>query len=354
MRIFVVVLSVLIFICCNSEDKIVTHDFSNVRVENIFNDSIKIRAIAIHYDTLLGFGFDSGYGFIDLKTNKSNLTYFTQKGITKNKSNWIAQQRAVAFTNTSFFCLSIGSPARLRKINLKNRQEEIVYTELHENVFYDAMAFWNYNEGIAIGDPTGTCLSILITRDGGETWDKISCEKLPKTFEGEAAFAASNGNIAIVGDNTWVVSGGVRSRVFYSADKGKTWEVFETPVIQGKQTTGIYAADFYDVSNGIVFGGDYTKPEDNIANKAITKDGGKTWALISDGNGPGYKSCIRYIPNGGGKEMVAVGFTGISISNDFGSSWKKVSEQGFYTLRFVNDSIAIAAGKGLISKIIFK
>jgi hypothetical protein len=32
----------------------------------------------------------------------------------------------------------------------------------------------------------------------------------------------------IKGNNTWIVSGGMKARVFYSADKGNTWEVYDT------------------------------------------------------------------------------------------------------------------------------
>ena len=38
----------------------------------------------------------------------------------------------------------------------------------------------------------------------------------------------------------------------------------------------------------------------------------------------------------------------------FGTSWKHLSDEGFYTIRFLNDSIAYAAGKGRISKLTFR
>lgn len=85
---------------------------------------------------------------------------------------------------------------------------KLVYAEENEAVFYDAMTFWNNEEGIAMGDPTADCLSILTTRDGGKTWQKTPCDRLPKVKEGEAAFAASNTNIATVGDKTWIITGG--------------------------------------------------------------------------------------------------------------------------------------------------
>ncbi|WP_103070485.1 WD40/YVTN/BNR-like repeat-containing protein [Aquimarina sediminis] len=354
MRIIVVLLVSLIFIFSNIKDKMVTHNFSKVEIETLIKDSISIRALDIYNDSLIGFGFNKGYGFINLNTRAIDLTKFNSLKSDKEKKNWVAEQRAVCFTDSSFYSLGIGSPARLRKVNLSNREERIVYKEEHPKIFYDAISFWNDSEGIAIGDPTDNCLSIIITRDGGETWKKVSCNNLPEAFAGEAAFAASNGNIAIVGDKTWIISGGMKSRVYYSPNKGKTWNVYDTPIIHGKETTGAYSIDFYDENKGVIFGGDYTSPESNVANKAVTTDGGKTWQLVSDGNGAGYKSCVRYFPNGGGKEMIAVGFTGISISNDFGKDWREISKEGFYTLRFISDSVAIAAGKGRVAKLSFK
>jgi hypothetical protein len=51
---------------------------------------------------------------------------------------------------------------------------------------------------------------------------------------------------------------------------------------------------------------------------------------------------------------VAIGFEGIDYSNDAGTTWKHLSDQGFYTLRFLNDSVAYAAGKGRLSKLSFR
>ena len=261
--------------------------------------------------------------------------------------------RAVAGTSQDFFMLSVANPALLYKTGDSGNME-LVYKEEGEKVFYDAMTFWNDKEGIAMGDPVGNCLSIIITRDGGKTWNKLSCDKLPEAAEGEAAFAASNSNIAVQGDKTWILSGGAKSRVFFSPDKGNSWQVFDTPLVQGESTQGGYSMDFYDEQQGIIIGGDYTAPEENKGNKAITTDGGRTWRLIAEGKNPGYKSSIRYVPGGGGKEIVAVGFTGISYSADAGETWQELSEEGFYTIRFLNDSVAYAGGKNRLAKLKFR
>ena len=262
--------------------------------------------------------------------------------------------RAIAEINGDFLAVSIGNPAKVYRLPRKGRNPQLVYEERHESVFYDAMKFWNSKEGLAIGDPTDGCMSIIITRDGGKSWAKVSCADLPEAVDGEAAFAASDTNIAIMGDKTWVATGGMASRVLYSPDKGVSWEVYATPVIQGQPTTGLYSIDFYDDQLGYGIGGDYTKADSNTANKVRTVDGGITWTISADSQIPGYRSCVQYIPDSNGKELVAVGFKGIDYSNDSGQSWKHLSDEGFYTIRFVNDTIAYAAGNGRISQLVFR
>ena len=153
--------------------------------------------------------------------------------------------RAISVTEEAVFLLCIGSPALLYKSVDKGKNWEVVYREDHPAAFYDAMAFWDAKEGIAMGDPTEGFLSVIITRDGGNTWEKVDGKNLPPTADGEAAFAASNSNIALYGDHAWIVSGGKKARVFHSPDRGRTWEVFNTPIIAGEQMTGIFSCDFF-------------------------------------------------------------------------------------------------------------
>ncbi|GAB5564537.1 MAG: hypothetical protein Wins2KO_16000 [Winogradskyella sp.] len=295
---------------------------------------------------------DYYYSNVFKDPNESKLKLLSSwTRIFRNDSTML-NMRALSKINDALLLLSIESPTMLYKY--ENGHIKLVYTEDHPKAFYDSMEFWNDNEGIAIGDPTDDCMSVIITRDAGETWNKLSCNVLPKIKDGEAAFAASDTNIAIVGDHTWVATGGKSSRILYSPDKGKTWEVYDTPIIQGKETTGMYSIDFYDEKNGFAIGGDYTKPNDTIANKIRTSDGGKTWQVVADGKSPGYRSCVQYVPNSDAKKLVAVGFKGIDYSNDAGNTWEHLSDEGFYTIRFLNDSTAYAAGNGRISKLSFK
>jgi len=363
MRILLFCLLLFNLCSCKSEEPLKQRNFSKVEIETLLQDSLlNVRALEIiedEHNDKFGF-YATSLGELG-EIHESNhprlypnekLSTFTSIFHKFQKDSVAINFRSIHLTDSSFFALTIGNPALIFRFSRNNK--DIVYQENHPKAFYDSMDFWNDQEGIAIGDPTDDCMSIIITRDGGETWTKLSCNDLPKAKEGEAAFAASDTNISIVGDHTWVATGGKASRILYSPDKGKTWEVYDTPIVQGKETTGMYSIDFYDETNGFAIGGDYTKPNDTLNNKIRTKDGGKTWQVVANGKGPSYRSCVQYIPNSNAKELVAIGFKGIDYSNDSGETWKHLSDEGFYTIRFLNDSVAYAAGKGRVSKLTFR
>ena len=347
---FLIGLLTLLFIItsCREDKKMEDQQANKITITPFYQDSVSVRAILPLDENRVWFGGNLGkVGLINHDTPKlATITY----------QDSLLQFRAIAGTKDAVFVLSIANPAILYKIGFDGIQAtaiEQVYFEQHEKVFYDAIRFWDEMDGIAVGDPIEDCLSILITRDGGNNWTKIPCEQLPKTVEGEAAYAASNSNIAIVNDKVWIVSGGAKSRVFYSGDKGNTWEVFNTPIIEGGKMTGIYSVDFYDENTGVIFGGDWENKDNNTGNKATTQDGGKTWQLISDGKGPGYRSSVRFVPNSGGQKIVAVGSPGISYSHNGGKTWTELSNEGFFAIEFVNDSVAFASGNNKISKLLF-
>ena len=342
MRFAIFFLVILAVSCAQESD--MSKVFSKVEIVDLYQDSMSIRAIEIMEGSLAFAGNKGIFGTVDLKTGR------VRSGVQAYDSI-LPEFRAIAHTATDFFMLSAGDPALLYKTGDSGTME-LVYTETGEGVFYDAMDFWNDMEGIAIDDSMDGCLSIIITRDGGQNWTKLPCAKLPPALVGEGAFAASNTNIAIAGDTAWIAT--TRSRIFLTPDKGMRWEVMQTPIIQEKETEGIYSVAFYNSKLGYVVGGDYTRPEGNSGNKSITRDGGSTWELKADAQEPGYKSCVQFVPHSGGQDLVALGFTGISYSSDAGTHWKTLSTEPFYTLRFLNDSVAYAAGKNRIAKLIFK
>ena len=259
-------ISVCFFSCSKNEFKIQTLEIQPILIDSTIN----IRALEIDNNKVFSASSTGSIYSFDAYNSKviSQLQYSFDSIV---KPNF----RALAIKNENVFAISIGNPALLFK------NGKVVYKEIHPKVFYDSMEFWNENEGIAVGDFTENCISIIITRDGGNNWNKLDCTVFNQIIEGEGFFAASDTNISIIGNKTWIASGGKNSRVYFSNNKGRTWEIFNTPVLQGESTTGIFSMDFYDQNNGYAIGGDYTKPEIDSLNKIFTVDGGKTWKTIA-------------------------------------------------------------------------
>lgn len=292
-----------------------------------FTIEASIRAILPLENKLWFAGSNGKYGFISDNEVKIDSLILEDKPL---------HFRAIGASNQGVYILTVENPALLYKVE-KNLKTSLVYREEHNKVFYDAIAFnQNGDFGVAMGDPTDNCLSVIITKNGGETWTKVPCDKLPKVNTGEAAFAASNSNISIIENTIYIVSGGIKARVFKSKDFGDTWKVFETPIIQGGTMTGIFTTDFYDKKNGIIMGGNWEDKQSTKQTKAITSDGGETWKVIE--GIPGYISCVQYIPNSKGEKLLATSTEGIYYSGDSGFNWLQLSNEGYYTLRFENDT----------------
>lgn len=345
-RISILFFTLLLIISCSKE--YIPRNIEAIEIQEFKLDSISIRTIVtLDRNEVVYAGSNGEISFFRGK-EKQKPVFFK-----KYNDSITPNFRSLAFNGTDYFALSIGNPALLYKIS--DSEATIVYKEEHEKVFYDSMQFFDDNtHGIAVGDPTENCASIILTNDGGDTWKKLLCNNLPEFKEGEVFFAASNTNIKTLGSTVWVASGGTKARILKSDDYGNTWKIYDTPIIQGNGPQGIYSIDFADEKNGIIIGGDYSKPLENKANKAITKNGGETWALISDGQNPNYKSCVKYVPNTNGKEVIAVGKTGISFSNDGGITWKEVSNKKYYAIQFVDKNTAWLSGNEKIGKFVLE
>ncbi|QOD61326.1 oxidoreductase [Polaribacter haliotis] len=345
-RIIGFIFAFLFLMSCKQEYQ--PRNIETITIKEFKMEDSSIRAIQVVDSTSVFYAGSNG----DVGFTTDSGTLWNALNI-RHQDSIVPHFRSLAFNGNDYFALSIGNPALMYKIS--EGDATLVYKEEDEKVFYDALTFFDDNlHGIAVGDPTESCASIIITEDGGENWNKIPCDNLPEIAKDEAFFAASNTNIATIGSSVWIASGGGKARILKSTNYGKSWQIFETPFVQGNGPQGIYSIDFYDENNGIAVGGDYSKPEENVANKAITIDGGKTWTIVSDGKSPNYKSCVQYVPNTNGKEVFAVGKTGVSFSNDGGKTWKDVSKDSYYSIHFVDENNAWLSGHHKIGKLILK
>ncbi|WP_172920047.1 VPS10 domain-containing protein [Capnocytophaga canis] len=341
MKRFLHAICCMILISCQNQN----NDLQGIEIKERHTFSLEgksVRAMVL-LDKNIGFAGSGGVlGFI----NTQNLTM--------EKTDFLdVEYRSVAATTNDFYMLSVGSPAML--FSTQSDGFKKMYEETHEKAFYDSMLFLDNQFGIAVGDPTDDCMSVLTTHDGGKTWQKKSCDQAPKLAVGEALFAASNSNIANVENLLWVITGGSKSRIFSSEDKGVTWKSTNLPIVQGNPSQGAFSVSFYDKNNGIVMGGDYKNPTLKAKSGAITTDGGKTWQVIDETSSPGYISCVRYIPNSEGKGLVATSSSnGIWSSVDSGKTWEKISEKGYHSLLFVDENTLVASGNEEITLFKYK
>jgi photosystem II stability/assembly factor-like uncharacterized protein len=192
----------------------------------------------------------------------------------------------VAFSADEAFLMSAGKgdQSRIYHTSDGGQHWSLQFTNDNPNGFFDAMAFWDAKHGIVLGDPIAdesgkVKFELLTTDDGGQGWRRLPSANLPPAQEGEGAFAASNSCLALKGDNIWFATGGRVARVFHSPDRGQTWQVVNTPVAHGADSTGIFSIAFRDSLHGVIAGGDYKHPDQDGPNLAFTSDGGKTWQL---------------------------------------------------------------------------
>ena len=205
----------------------------------------------------------------------------------------------VAFSGDEAFLMSSGpgDQSRIYHTNDGGQLWDLQFTNSNPKGFFDSMVFWDSKHGIVLGDPIpndkGKLHFELLETEDGQSWHAIPPSQLPEANEGEGSFAASNSCISILKNaqsgasssagssdpNIWFASGGKVARVFHSADRGKTWEVFNTHILHGPESAGIFSIAFRDARHGVIAGGDYKHPDDDGPNLAFTEDGGKTWSL---------------------------------------------------------------------------
>ncbi len=259
-----------------------------------------------------------------------------------------------AIDEKTTYVLSIGNgdASRIYKTTDAGATWRLQFRNDDPKVFLDAMSFWDADHGLVIGDSIDRQFYLLMTSDGGQHWTRVPPNKLPPAKDNEGAFAASGTNIAVYGHNyAWIGLGAAaRARVMRTADGGRSWKVFETPVKSG-QSSGIFSICFRDASHGVIVGGDYQRENEAVDNLAITSDGGQTWKLVKGLTG--FRSVVAYVR--GTRTLVAVGPAGGDYSDDDGHTWTPLTGPGFDTFSFARgEKVGWAAGaRGAIGRLNF-
>lgn len=250
-----------------------------------------------------------------------------------------------AFDANTAYLLSIGKDqqSRIYKTGDGGAHWTLQFTSRHPEAFFDAMAFWDRDHGIAMSDPVNGRFVMVVTENGGQTWADVPGSNIPPPIAGEGSFAASGTCITAAGQsNVWFVTGGAAARVFRSNDRGRTWTVTAAPLASGIESAGIFSIAFGDPLHGVIVGGDYRKPNESGDNVAVTMDGGRNWKLSAGKRPAGYRSGVAFVNV---LTVIAVGTSGSDYSTDGGASWAPLDGENYNSVAY-RAGVAWAVGPG--------
>lgn len=253
-----------------------------------------------------------------------------------------------AFSEKEAVIVNAGSPAVVLHTRNAGKTWDKVYEDTRAEIFLDDLDFVG-KHGYILGDPIDGKFQLLKTTNKGKTWVDVSNTYFLIADKGEAAFAASGSSMKMFKDRLYIGTGGKYSSFFDYNPKGLKVDKYDVPIWSGESSTGIFAIDFINHSNGIAVGGNYTQDKDNRNNILLTKDAGKNWVKP---NTPvlGFRSDVIYITQ---NVALATGTSGTDISYDGGYNWKNISTLSFNTIAKSADSkiIYFTGSKGNIFRL---
>ena len=207
--------------------------------------------------------------------------------------------------------------------------------------FLDALAFWDADHGLALGDPVDGRFVVLATDDGGRNWTG-SNRRDARVTAGRGGVRGERDLPGRAGEPPRLVRHGARAGLPVRGP-GPVLDGHATSVRAGNASSGIFSMAFRDTDRGVAVGGDYKEPARPADVVALTSDGGRTWRPPSGAGPRGYRSAVAVIP-GRPDMVVAVGPSGGDWSPDGGETWKPLGDRGFHALALATDRIGWGVG----------
>jgi photosystem II stability/assembly factor-like uncharacterized protein len=252
--------------------------------------------------------------------------------------------RGIQITDNQTIWLMTSGPAEEGKAFVFNSTDNgqtwnVNFNSSDQGVFFDGLAFGSNKKGVLLGDPIKEEGYLLITKNGGKSWQKV--ENLPKMKPLEASYAASNSSIVLHKKQIWFCT---QNRLFYSKNFGKSWKSIASPFENGTMQ-GIYAIKRNSEGKIVAVGGDYNGKE------AATQFGSfepkkQTWIIAAESFKKNATEGLAMISD---KKILATGTGGSYVSEDNGLNWTKKDDLKLHTVACKNGN-CYAAGNGIILK----
>lgn len=307
-------------------------------LDTTVSDSVSLRGLSVVDDSV---AWASGSKGTVVYTSNAGRSWATLKVDGFGDKDF---RSIYAFDRNRAIIACVGSPGYVLSTVDAGRSWQVVYRNDHPDVFVDGMDFWDEANGMLYGDPIGGKMFLAITIDGGKTWTESPVNNRPSLDQGEASFAASGTGIRCYGKKQVAIcTGGMRSRLFISSNRGKTWKATTIPIIQGRPSTGAFSIALSG-TDAIMTGGDYKVDSLTVQHVLYSNDGGATWKTPTEAT-RGYRECVEFI---NGTTAMAVGPAGADLTRDAGRTWTALSDdRGYHAVRKSRTgSLVVMAGIG--------
>jgi len=193
--------------------------------------------------------------------------------------------------------------------------------------FTNVVHFWDANEGFCMGDPINGEFEIYRTTNGGTNWTLVSGANIPNPLSGEYGYTRQ---LDVVGNSVWFSTN--KGRIFHSTDKGATWAVYTSPILDFAGANISANFSFASASTGYIVtnGGAVYK----------STNAGSTWIQLAT-TGPVFSNGLCAIVNTNTifTTGAATGGSGSSYSLDGGLTWSLIDNQQHLYCEFLTPSI---------------
>jgi photosystem II stability/assembly factor-like uncharacterized protein len=275
------------------------------------------------------------------------MCFFSIAAIDQNKAYFMGQNYS-------------GGDGRIYKTSDGGANWTLQYHNTSPGVFFNSIAFWDQDHGIAVSDPFNGSFLIVTTTDGGNNWNQVPSANIPAPLPNEFAGITSTGgtSLAVEGtNNAWFGTGygtatGSPLRVLRSTDQGLHWTAVNTPLSTTGQNYGITTIAFKDSLNG--FAGSAHIPFSGTENSLVkTTDGGQSWTVVSSFL-PIAPATLVFVPQTNNSVLFVTSGQGPGYSDDSGATWKSISSTQLYLpISFASPTAGWGAGQGgMIGKFI--
>ncbi len=204
--------------------------------------------------------------------------------------------------------------------------------------------FFDFNNGICVGNPRNNDFEIYTTADGGESWNQVPGANIPAPDFGDVTFSS----ISSGSGNTFIF-GTFNRRIYRSTDKGLSWQKISFSTSPSGAGVDISLKDSINGLACTYFG-------DHINRAAKTTDAGLSWTSIS--NPPSEPSAyfLSYVPGGNGSTYIVTSHDNIGapepttpgsmVTTDNGLTWDSIDTIPHGPASFAPDGYGWSGGVG--------